>query len=97
MAEMPLTYVNVFGKRITSASSDVIFLASVRITAGPSSSLNHVGVAARRGHGKTRRGQRGQNLSDHAQLLTTLSVMHMQRIYKKFICLEFKVFHKYRI
>jgi len=42
------------------------------------------GLTARRGYGKTRRGhkvQRGQNLSNHTQLLTTLSFMHMQRIY----------------
>ena len=46
--------------------------------------LGSFGVAARLGHGKTQRGQkvqRGQNLSDHAQLLTPLSFMYMQRIY----------------
>jgi len=43
-------------------------------------SSSPIGVVARRGHGKARRGQkvqRGQNISDHAQLLTTLSFMHM--------------------
>ena len=50
------------------------------------------GLTARRGH----KVQRGQNLSDHAQLLTTLSFMHMQRIYKPkiFILIEFRVFNK---
>jgi len=32
--------------------------------------------------------------SDHDQLRTTPSFMHMQRIYKKIIILEFKVFSK---
>ena len=45
------------------------------------------GLTARGGHGKTRRGQkvqRGHNLSNHAQLPTPLSFMHMQRIYNPF-------------
>ena len=69
---------------------------------GPSSSylinqtLGGSGVAARRGQ----KVQRGQNfkfkLSDHAQLLTTPSFMHMQRIYNFFFFffLEFQVFNK---
>ena len=44
-----------------------------------------VGLTARGGHGKTRRGhkvQRGHNLTNHVQLVTPLSFMHMQRICK---------------
>ena len=52
-------------------------------------------MVARRGYGKTQRSQkvqRGQNLSDHAQLLTTLSCIHIQCIYKQFFLKNLKYF-----
>ena len=54
------------------------------------------GLTARRGHEKPRQGQkveRGENLSDHAQLLTPLSFMHMQRIHKAIFLFLYNLKH----